>query len=165
MFKTNVKWGVVVGIAVWGIQIGIGLMNPQPIVMPPGSTLFDLPGLGSAIVECVLISLGLGALTAGWDAGARLGSAMRAGAFAAGFSYVATHYIPAAFQFVPMALEQLGVGIDPAFVGFVEHALLSLTGNELVFVGVAALGGACGGALLVVGRVRNWPHVPAPRVG
>ncbi len=170
MVKTHVILGVVVGIAAWVVQIGIGLLNPQPIVMPPGSTLFDLPGLANIIVECGLISLGIGALTAGWDAGVRLGSAIFAGAFAAGVAYALTHYVPAAFQFVPMTFEQLGVGIDPAFIGFVERALLSLTGNELLFASVAALGGALGGALLVVGRERHrlrghWGHVPAPRAG
>ncbi len=123
--------------------------------------MLDASGAHAALVETFLIAAGIGALTAGAARESRGRSAVLIGALTAGVSYVATHTVLVAWWFAANTLAQLSVGIDPAFIGFVEHALASLTGSEFVFASVAA----AGGALVVVGRRtrRAWNCVATSR--
>ena len=137
--RLNIGWGVLLGVAVWLAQDAAQMLATRPSAILIGSPLL-VPLNGDAVralIETCLLAGLIGMLAA----------RARTGAIAAGGSYALTHYAPAMAQFVLMALDRWTVGFDPAFIGFIERALLWTTANELAFVAVAMAGGALGGAL------------------
>ncbi|MBI3915036.1 MAG: hypothetical protein HY327_12735 [Chloroflexi bacterium] len=144
------KRAFVISTLYWTAAIIPTMIRPEPLFMPPGSTLLDVPGLRGILAAFILSSVVLGALTAQMlNNGDRISrnEIMASGAIL-GLSYALVHYTPFILQFVPMiAREVVESGITP-FIALILKAALSGTLNEALFAATAAISGAMGGLLM-----------------
>ena len=141
--------GVGIGVLLWLAPIAISVLDPnrEPIIMPEGSTLLDVPGIYSAFALTVAmgaaLGLGIGAWTRGDHAsgGTRLA---REALLVAGASYALVHYVPFALQFIPMLIAGIQHAARPVYFELTLYGLGTGTLTELLFASLAALGSAVG---------------------